>query len=138
MTTESTHGSGTALMVATKDIGAWTTQTELKRVADPSEKTGYGSTGHEYASGQGLKAHTFTASGWYDKTATTGTEAVLGGQEGANLAVEYGPEGSATGARKHSFTLHVDDVTITSPVGDIVKWSMSGKVSGEVTTGTYS
>lgn len=138
MTTASSHGSKAALSVAGSAIGVWTTQSELKRAADKSETTAYGSTGHEYADDEGLKAHSFTCSGWYDKTATTGTEGVLGGQEGQNLAIEYGPEGSTTTKVKHSFTAHLDDFTITAPVADIVKWSATFTVSGEVTTGTYA
>lgn len=138
MTTASSHGSKAALSVATSAISPWTTATELKRAADKSETTAYGSVGHEYADDEGLKAHTFTCSGWYDKTDTTGTEDVLGGQEGHNLALVYGPEGSATGKPRHSFTAHLDDFTLTIPVADIVKWSASFTVSGEVTTDTYA
>lgn len=137
MTTEATHGSKAALSVAASAIGPWTVQTELKRAADKSENTAYGSVGHEYADDEGLKAHTFTASGWYDKTAVTGTEAVLGGQEGKNLAVVYGPEGSTAGSRRHTFTAHLDDFTVTVPVNDIVKWSATFTVSGGITTDVY-
>jgi hypothetical protein len=137
MPTESTHGSKTALSVAGSAIGTWTTNSELKRAADKSETTAYGSTGHEYADDEGLKAHTFTCSGWYDKTETTGTEDVLGGQEGQNLAIVYGPEGSATGSRRHTFTAHLDELTLTSPVAEIVKWSATFTVSGEITTDVY-
>lgn len=137
MTTASSHGSKAALSVATKAIGPWTTQSELKRAADKSETTAYGSVGHEYADDEGLKAHSFSCSGWYDKTATTGTEAVLGGQAGRNLVVVYGPEGSTTGKPRHTFTGHLDDVTITTPATDIVKWSASFTVSGAITSDIY-
>lgn len=138
MTTASSHGSKAALSVATSAIGPWTTNSELKEVADSSETTGYGSVGHEYADDEGLAAHTFTCSGWYDKTAVTGTEAVFRGQRGRNLAIVYGPEGSAAGKPRHSFTGHLDDYTITVPFDGIVKWSASFKVSGDITTDTYS
>lgn len=138
MTTASSHGSKTALSVAASAIGVWTTASELKRVADKSETTAYGSVGHEYADDEGLKAHAFTCSGWYDKTATTGTEAVLGGQEGQNLTIVYGPEGSTTGLPRHTFTGHLDDFTLTTPVADIVKWSATFTVSGEITSDAYA
>ena len=137
MTTASSHGSKCALSIAGSVISPYTTASELKRAADKSETTGYGSEGHEYADDEGLKAHAFTCSGWYDKTATTGTEDVLGGQEGQNLAIVYGPEGSTTGRVQHTFTGHLDDFTVTVPVADIVKWSATFTVSGEVTTGVY-
>lgn len=137
MPTASSHGSKAALTVTASNIGPWTTNSELKRVADKSETTGYGSEGHEYADDEGLKAHTFTCSGWYDKTTTTGTEDVFGGQEGQNLAVVYGPEGSGTGAPRHTFTAHLDDFTITTPFNDIVKWSAAFTVSGEITSDAY-
>jgi hypothetical protein len=138
MTTASSHGSKAALSVATKAIGPWTTQSELKEAADKSETSAYGSVGHEYADDEGLLAHSFTCSGWYDKTATTGTEAVFRGQAGRNLAVVWGPEGSATGKPRHSFTGHLDDFTTTVPVAEIVKWSATFTVSGDIATDTYA
>lgn len=137
MTTASSHGSKAALTVGATSIAPWTTQSELKRAADKSEVTAYGSVGHEYADQQGLFAHQFTCSGWYDKTATTGTEAVLGAVVGHNLAIVWGPEGSTTGAPKHSFTGHLDDFTMTAPVADIVKWSATFTVSGAIADAVY-
>lgn len=138
MTTASSHGSKAAVSVNATAIGMWTNASELKRAADKSEITAYGSVGHEYADQQGLKMHSFTVAGWYDKTTTTGTEGVLGGQVGHVLAVIYGPEGSVTGRVRHSFSAHLDDLTITAPVAEIVKWSSTWTVSGEVTTDTYA
>lgn len=137
MTTASTHGSKAALSIDGSAIGPWTTTSELKRAADKSETSAYGSVGHEYADNEGLKAHTFTCSGWYDKTATTGTKAVLGGKEGQNLQIVWGEEGSTTGKPKATFTAHLDDFTTTVPVAEIVKWSATFTVSGEIVDGTY-
>ena len=137
MATASSHGSKTVLSVDGSDISVWTNASELKRVADKSETTAYGSVGHEYADDEGLKAHTFTCSGWYDKTATTGTGGVLKGKEGQNLAVIRGIEGSTTGKFLDKFTAHIEVYTTTSPVAEIVKWSATFTVSGEITDGTY-
>jgi hypothetical protein len=137
MTTESVHGSKVALSVDGHVISPWTTNSELKRAADKSEVTAYGAVGHAYGNDKGLKAHTFTASGWYDKTATTGTKAVLGGKEGLNLAVVWGEEGSDTGAPRATFNAHLDEFTTTAPVNDIVKWSSTWTVNGEITDDTY-
>ena len=137
MPTASSHGSKTALSVDGSAIGVWTTASELKRVADKSETSAYGAEGHEYADNEGLKAHMFTCSGWYDKTATTGTGPVLKGKEGQNLTIIRGIEGSSTGMPKETFVAHLDDYTTTSPVADITKWSATFTVSGEITDGTY-
>jgi hypothetical protein len=138
MTTASSHGSKTVLSVSGTDISPWTNASELKRAADKSEITAYGSVGHEYADDEGLKAHTFTCSGWYDKTLTTGTASVFKGQEGQNLAIVRGVEGGTTGKPRETFTAHLDDYTTTSPVADIVKWSATFTVSGEITDDTYA
>lgn len=137
MTTQSVHGSKTKISIGGVDISPWTTASELKRGADKSETSAYGSVGHEYADDEGLKAHTFTCSGWYDTTATTGTGAVLKGQEGQNLPVIRGVEGSTTGKPKETFTAHLDEYVTTSPVTDIVKWSATFTVSGVITDGVY-
>lgn len=138
MTTQSSHGRKTKLSIATADVSPWTNASEFGRGADAAETTAYGSEGHEFGNEDNLKAHTFTCSGWYDVTETTGTEAVLGGQEGQVLAIEYGPEGSASGKPKHTFSAQLSKFTLSSPVADIVKWSADWKVSGDVTTGAYS
>lgn len=137
MPTASSHGSKTALSIDGSDVGPWTTASELKRVADKSETTAYGAQGHEYADDEGLKAHSFTCSGWYDKTDTTGTGDVLKGKEGQNLTIIRGLEGSTTGMPKETFVGHLDDYTTTSPVAEIVKWSATFTVSGGITDGVY-
>jgi hypothetical protein len=137
MPVASTHGSKAAVSIDGSALGTWVTNSELKRVADKSEVSGFGSVGHEYADDEGLKAHVFTCSGWYDRTATTGTSAVLKGKEGQNLPIVYGEEGSATGKPRATFTAHLDDYTTTVVYNDIVKWSASFTVSGVITDDVY-
>lgn len=138
MTTSPTHGKATFISVGGSDISRWTDNSSLKRAADKHEITGYGDDGHEYADGLGLKAHTFSCSGWYDTTATTGTAAVLKGQEGQRLALVRRVEGTGTGKPAEAFNAVMDDYTETNPVADIVKWAASFTVSGVITDSTQS
>lgn len=138
MSTQSSHGSKAALSVDGVSIGPWTTQSELKEAGDKSETSAYGSVGHEYADGEGLAANTFTCSGWYDKTATTGTSAVFRGKKGQNLPIVYGEFGATAGFERNTFIGHLDDFTTTTPFNDIVKWSATFTVSGDVVTDVYA
>lgn len=138
MTTAPTHGKSTYISVATKDISAYTTDSQFKHAADKHEVTAYGATGHEYADGLGLKAHHFTCSGWFDTTASTGTAAVLDGQEGQLLAIVRRIQGTGTGKPEQTFNAVLDDYTETSPVADIVKWSANFTVSGDVSNSTQA
>lgn len=82
----------------------------------------------------------FTASGHFDSTTTTGPNAVLNSLRSATATstFEWGPEGSTTGKVKFSGECWLTEYTVNASVADKVSWSASFQVDGTVTAGTYS
>lgn len=126
----SQHGKDTILTVATKDISTYTTTSKLTRQANIHGKTGYGEGGERNRGG--LQKFTFTAEGWYDTTSTTGTHAVLNGQEGVTQAITRKPEGTGVGKPLQTFNAVLAEYVETNPANDIVTWSASWTGDGVI------
>ena len=114
----------------------------LPGARDLNEVTALGDTGEKNI--VGLARATVTISGHFDDTATTGPDAVLGPlvetdstPEDTARAFDYGPKGTTGGFVKYSGTIKWESYEVTSRVGDIVAWTATGKVQGNVTRGTY-
>ena len=106
---------------------------------DLSEVTAFGDQGTKNI--PGLVNTSFSISGHFDSTVTTGPDAVLGalmtGQT-ATASFEYGPEGSTTGKVKYSGEAWISSYTAESSVSDKVSFSAEFQVDGVVTRGTYA
>lgn len=103
-----------------------------------SEVTAFGDQGVKNI--PGLQNVTFSASGSFDSTATTGPHAVLNSlRTAANTAsFEFGPEGNGSGAVKFSGECWLTNYTVDTSVSDKVPWSAEFQVDGTVTEGTFS
>lgn len=130
MTEKSLHGSSTILTVATNDISSYTTTSKLTRQANVHGRTGYGATSE--GNRGGLKKFTFTAEGWYDITATTGTHDVFAGEEGTTHAIVRKLEGTGSGKQQQSFSAVLAEYVETDPANDIVTWSASWTGDGDI------
>lgn len=127
------HGKTTVVKVATKDISPYCKTSSLELTADVHDTTGYGSTAHTKQGG--LTDGTFTVSGTYDNTASTGPRNALIGLLAVSSAIIRQPEGTLTGKPQDSFTGILSKYTETNPVDDMVTWSATFEVSGaDVTT----
>lgn len=102
-----------------------------------SDVTGFGDAGEK--SIPGLQNCTFTISGSWDSTVTTGPHAVLNSLRTATATAsfEYGPEGSTGGDIKLSGECWLENYTVDASVTEKVSFSASLKVDGTVTSGTY-
>lgn len=130
------HGKSTVITVATKDISAWTNNSELGRGAAGHNVTAYGA--DDEAWNGGIRNGKFTCSGIYDKTATTGTAAVLDPLVGTTVAVVRKAEGTGTGKPQQTFNGLLVSYVETSPVADMVTWSAEFTVSGGVVKTTQA
>lgn len=126
------HGSDTYLSIDSDDISAFCTQSDFKRTADSHDVTTYGKKTHVYRGG--LQDGTSSVSGIYDNTDSTGPRAILEPLLGSNVVLVRRPEGTGVGKPQDSVTVLVGEYTETSPVADMVTWSLSLQLSGEVTT----
>jgi hypothetical protein len=125
------HGSDTVILIdTTDDISQYCTQSDLKRTVDSHDVTTYGKKTHVYRGGLG--DGTSSISGLYDNTAVTGPRAVLEPLLGTNVELIRRPEGTGTGKPQDKVTVLVGEYTETAPVADMVTWSLSLQLSGEV------
>lgn len=105
---------------------------------DMAEVTASGDGGRKYI--PGLENASFTVSGHYDDTATTGVDAILNGLRGLadTSTFEYGPAGDASGKPKYSGECRLTSYTISSSVSDRVTFTASFNVDGTVTYGSFT
>lgn len=124
------HGKNTNITVDGKDLSQYTDSSEIKRSADDHDVTTYGNDAHVYAGG--LLDGTFTMSGTYDSTASTGPRAVLNGILGTVVEIVRQPEGTGAGKAQDTFNALMTSYVETSPVADMVKFSVDFNISGDV------
>ena len=78
--------------------------------------------------------------GWFDNTASSGPDAVLGPLRTHTSATdfEYGPEGNSASDIMYTGTCWVESYVARSRVGGIVEWSATLKVEGVVTRAAHA
>ncbi len=103
-----------------------------------NEVTALGDGGRKFS--PGLEDVTITLDAMYTDTASVGIDTVFGvllSRATAAVAFDYGPEGKTSSMPKYSGTCWVESYTITSRVGNRVEASITLRVEGKVTVGTY-
>lgn len=139
------HGKDTAFSL--EDSAASTlrildgmlTNISFNRANDNHDTTAFGAEGHTFITG--LTNGTITLDGWWDKTASTGTATVLDslmGLDTVTLGWEYGPEGRTTALVKYSGECVLASLDYSSPVADLVSFTATLQISGDVTKGAWS
>lgn len=126
------HGKLTKITVATKDISPFTDNSSYAKNAPAHETTGYGVNEETYVGG--VQANTFSCSGKYDNTVSTGPRNALHTAVGTSVAVVRNVEGTGTGKPNDAFTWVITKYEESSPYNDVVKWSAEGNISGPITT----
>jgi hypothetical protein len=126
------HGRLTQITVATKNISAWCTTSNIQEKADIHDKTGYGAVAK--AKDGGLVDNTFSVSGTYDTTSATSPRGVFRGKAGTTVAVVRLPEGTGTGKPSEAFSAVIETYNESNPVDDLVRWSADLQIDGVVTT----
>lgn len=86
----------------------------------------------------GLPDVSFTVTGPYDTTASTGSHTVISGLPGltATASFEYSPAGTTSGFPKYSGECRCTEYTVDASVKSAIKYKASFHVEGAVTTGT--
>jgi hypothetical protein len=130
------HGRFTVITVNAKDLSQYTKTSTLELDQDVHDTTGYGSTAHTKMGG--LTDASFTMSGTYDSTASTGPRAALLSliTTPAGTTITVKPEGTGSGKPLDTFTGILKKYTQTAPVDDMVTWSADFEVSGAVASTT--
>lgn len=132
----SVHGKGATLTINSGAMTGFANEASLSRSVDTAETTVFGLSAKTFL--PGLADGTFSGSGFYDKTSTTGSmaimEAVYSG--GAAVTCQYRPAGGGSGEYSYAFSAILTSWDITSSLGDAVGVSFSMQVTGAVTPTT--
>ena len=85
----------------------------------------------------GLSESGVSCKGKYDTAVTTGPDAIFRAIRGIGpLTVEWQPEGAGTGKPYRRVEAILEKYAASAPVGEIITFAASWKVSGNETTGT--
>lgn len=118
------HGKNTVVKLNSVDLSQYVRTSEWSRQIDEHDVTTYGASAHKVRGG--LPAGSFTMSGVYDSTATTGPRAALNAvfAAGVNVTLIRQPEGAGTTKPQDSVSVLLKKYTETSPVDDFVAWAV--------------
>jgi len=123
-----------------RDISAYITSIEgLPSAVELREVTALGAAGHAWSRGIEREI-TITLEVWWSDDASVGPDTVfrLVRALTAATAWDYGPEGKSTGEQKYSGTCWLENYIIHTRVGTKLMATVSLRVEGAVTVGTYS
>jgi hypothetical protein len=132
MADTSAHGMNTILKIGTDDVSSWTKTSSLEVNPDVHDISGYGMRDKRKRGGQ--RDNTFSASGWYDLTATTGPGSVLKPKIGDTVSITRQIDGVGSTKPQDVFTAVVGKYVETAPCDDIVTWSCDFAIDGAVTS----
>lgn len=126
------HGKDTVFIFNGVDISGHQNTTEWEETADEHDVTTYGNDSHVFAGG--LHGGSATIGGIYDSSLTTGPRYVIKPQKGNNVPVLYRPEGTGTGLPEDSAEVLVKSYKESAPVADMIMWTATLTLSGDVTS----
>ena len=124
------HGKVTFVSLDGDNLSTYSNNVEFTRKADVHDVTTFGNTAHRRAGG--LLDGSATVGGIYDNTAGTGPQAVLSPLLGQTVELIYRPEGTAATKPERTVSVVVGEYVETSPVADMVTWSVTLDFDGAV------
>jgi len=110
----------------------------MPREIETAETTAFGTGDKTYITG--LADATISLSGMFDATVDTqiaGNITNLKSGSVSSLSFEYGPAGSAGSSPKFTGEALITSYEISSPVGDVITYSLELQVTGGVTGTTF-
>lgn len=125
------HGKNTVITVNAVDLSAYTNTSTFTRGADSHDTTTYGKNDHCFSGGLGN--NTFSMGGVYDN-GSSGPRDTLEPLVGTVVTMTRRPEGTGSGLPQDSVSILVTSYVETSPVADMVTWSLEAQCSDAVTS----
>jgi hypothetical protein len=104
------------------------------------DATAVGDAGRKHVAG--LENVTVIIEGWYDNTASTGSQVVLSGLAAVRNAdtesvLIFGPSGNTTGMEKFTATVKMKTLEYPATLGDLVKFRCELLVQGQAVASTF-
>lgn len=115
------------------DISAYLDNVSFPESVETGETTVFGNASKTYV--VGLKDTTISLSGKWDSVVDAHLAGILG--QSATVTFEYGPAGSTAGLVKYTGECIVTSYDVTTPVADVVTFSLELQVTGNVTRTTF-
>lgn len=132
------HGKNAQFVIGATNISNVLNEASLPREIETAETTAFGTQDKTYITG--LSDATVSLSGMFDATADTAINAIITNLKSGSIAsasFRYGPAGSAAGKPKFEGDALITSYELSSPVGDVVTFSLELQVTGPVTGDTY-
>lgn len=130
------HGSKATVVVNSVTLTDFCDSAELAPVGDTAQVSAFGDTWHAHVGG--LLGATFSISGSWDPTATTGPAdalwSVLLGQ--VPVTIQYRPAGAGSGNRSYSFSALITALNEPASIDGALKFSAEFIVDGAITPST--
>lgn len=126
------HGKNTEITLDGDDLSAFSNSSDLTRKADKHDVTCYGKDDHVYSGGLGDGEANI--SGIYDNSNSIGPRAVIEPLIGTVVTLLRRPEGTGSGLPQDAVDVLVEEYVETSPVADMVTWSVKLQLSDAVDT----
>jgi len=125
------HGKNTFISLNAVDLSAFCNASNFERETDEHDVTCYGANDHVFTGGLGKGAASI--SGIYDNGAA-GPRDTIEPLQGTVVTLIRRPEGTGSGLPQDSVSVLVKKYTESSPVADMVTWSVDLTLSGAVTS----
>ena len=117
---------------SSRNISDTLNSVDFPETPETADTTAFGSSSRSFI--VGLESATISISGLWDSTVDG---YIKGGTEPSSRSFIYGPAGSTGGNVKYTGEAILTNYSISSPVGDVVTYSVDLQVTGAVTRGTY-
>lgn len=130
------HGKSTNFSLddtggTSRDLSDVLVSVDFPEVVETGETTAFGATSKSYI--VGLRDATISVSGIWDST----VDGYIIGTEPATRTFIFGPAGSTSGYVKYTGECILTNYSVSSPVADVVTFSMDLQCTGGVTRTTF-
>ena len=130
------HGKSTNFSLddtggTSRDLSNVLVSVDFPEIIETAETTAFGATSKSYI--VGLRDATISVSGLWDAT----VDGYIIGTEPATRTFIFGPAGSTSSNVKYTGEAILTNYSVSSPVGDVVTFSLDLQCTGGVTRTTY-
>ena len=132
------HGKNAQLVLGATNLSDVLNEISMPREIETAETTTFGGQDKTYITG--LSDATVSLSGMFDATADAAINTLITNLKSGSIAsasFRFGPAGSAAGKPKFEGDALITSYELSSPVGDVVTFSLELQVTGGVTGDTY-
>lgn len=128
------HSKNTYISLNGVNLSTYCDSSEHHKKPDIHDVTTYGKNSH--VKDGGLLDGTGSIGGIYDSTASTGPRAVINPLVGTTVTYIRRVEGTGSGKPQDSVSAVVGEYVETSPVADMVRWTLALEYSDDITSTT--